>query len=72
MRAGLAAAAIVLAAAVPLYRARAERHRAEVARADAVLLEQVDEGISRAIAEPMEPLAQMMAWDSTGSEGKNR
>jgi hypothetical protein len=57
----LAAAAIVLSS-VPAY--LSARHRqAEQTRADAVLMEQIDANVSRAIAAPMEPLARLMTWD---------
>lgn len=56
------AAAAVLLSSLPSY--LAARHRkAEQARADAMLMEQVDANVSRAIAAPMEPLARLMTWD---------
>jgi len=58
------AAVILIAASWPIYRAVTEHRRAEAARADATLLEQVDAGVSRTIARPMEPLAKWMTWDS--------
>jgi hypothetical protein len=58
------AALILIAASWPVYRAVTEHRRAEAARADAILLEQVDAGVSRTIARPMEPLAKWMAWDN--------
>ena len=59
--AGVAAAAL-LVVAVPIYRQDQQR-RAERARADAVLMEQVDVAVSRVTAAPMEPLAKLMTWD---------
>jgi hypothetical protein len=58
------AATLLVLSAIPIY--RVEQHRkAERARADAALLEQVDRQVSRAIAAPMEPLANLMAWNQT-------
>ena len=62
------AAALLLLAAIPIYtNSRDRRREAEMARADAALLEQVDAGISRAVPEPMEPLVKLVSWNS-GSE----
>jgi hypothetical protein len=58
----VAALAMLVAAAVPLYRVDQQR-KLERARADAALMEQVDREVSRAIATPMEPLAKLMTWD---------
>lgn len=57
-----AAVAIVLAAGPIVY--RHQRHEAEMARADAALLEQVDAEVSEAVPSPMEPLVQMVSWSS--------
>jgi len=62
LRWGWAVAALLLLAAVPIYREDQQR-KAERARADVALLEQVDVQVSRAIAAPMEPLAKLMTWD---------
>lgn len=60
------AAILLMVAAIPIYRDVRDRERkAEMAKADAALLEQVDAGVSRAIAAPMEPLARLMAWDDS-------
>jgi hypothetical protein len=56
------AVAALLLAAIPIYRVDRQR-QAERARAEAALMEQVDAQVSRAIAAPMEPLAQLMTWD---------
>ncbi len=57
------AAAALLLAAIPLYtRARDRQRRAERARADAALIEQVDAGVSRAVPASMEPLVQLVQW----------
>lgn len=64
----LAMAAMVVLAVVPLYRGAMERQRrhAEMAREDAILMERVDDQISRSVPASMEPLAKLM---STSSEG---
>jgi anti-sigma factor RsiW len=59
------AAALALLAAVPIYTSSmARRRQAEMARADAALLEQVDAGISRAVPAPMEPLVKLVSWNT--------
>ncbi|HXS97131.1 MAG TPA: hypothetical protein VN736_21190 [Candidatus Limnocylindrales bacterium] len=66
--AAAAAAVLVLTTAVPLYRSAQERRQAEAAaeaakaaRADSLLLQEVDYEISRAVPAPMEPLVALMA-----------
>jgi hypothetical protein len=66
VRWALAAAALVAIALVPVYRHR--QAEAETARADAILLEQVDAEVSQAVPSPMEPLVQLVSWSSS-SEG---
>jgi hypothetical protein len=64
MRWALVAAALLVLAAVPIYRNAQDRQRqAEIARADALLLEQVDAEVSRAVPRPMEPLVKLVSWD---------
>ena len=60
-----AAAALMLRVSVPFYR---HRQAAETARADAILLDQVDAEVSQAVPRPMEPLVQLVSWSSS-SEG---
>jgi hypothetical protein len=75
MRWALVAAALLVLAAVPIYRNAQERQRqAEIARADALLLEQVDAEVSRTVPRPMEPLAKLVSWDfsSTDESDENR
>ena len=46
-----------------------------MARADALLLEQVDAEVSRAVPRPMEPLAKLVSWDFSSTDerdGKTR
>jgi hypothetical protein len=66
------AALLLIAALWPIYRNATQRRRAEVAREDALLLQQVDAGVSRSIAPPMEPLAQLMAWENNRNSEKMR
>jgi hypothetical protein len=75
VRWALVAAALLVLAAAPVYRnARERRRQAEIARADALLLEQVDAEVSRAVPRPMEPLAKLVSWDfsSTDESDENR
>ncbi len=63
----LAAAAAAVLAAAPVYL----HHRqvaADTARADALLLEQVDSEVSQAVPRPMAPLVQLVAWSSSNGE----
>ena len=64
------AALLLLVALWPVYRNLSERHRAERARQDAILLQQVDAGISRSIPPPMEPLAKLMLWENNRNSEK--
>jgi hypothetical protein len=73
-RLSLAAAALCVLLATPVYwnvRARARAEQAAEARADALLLERVDSEISRAVPEPMEPLVSMVTWNSSSAENKD-
>ena len=68
----LVAAALLVLAAVPIYRNAQDRQRqAEIARADALLLEQVDAEVSRAIPRPMEPLVKLVSWDFSSTDGSD-
>ena len=70
IRWALVAAALLVLAAVPIYRNAQDRQRqAEIARADALLLEQVDAEVSRAIPRPMEPLVKLVSWDFSSTDG---
>ena len=72
MRWVLVAAALLVLAAVPIYRNAQERQRqAEIARADTLLLEQVDAEVSRAVPRPMEPLAKLVSWDFSSTDGRD-
>jgi predicted anti-sigma-YlaC factor YlaD len=73
MRWALACVALLLLALIPVYHNAAERQRkADIARADAALLEQVDVEISRAVPSTMEPLLKLVAWDSPGDQTTNK
>jgi hypothetical protein len=66
----LAAAALALAMVVaPVYRTVRDRQRAAEALADAQLLEQVDREVTESVPSPMEPLAQLVSWDSASQDG---
>jgi anti-sigma factor RsiW len=68
----LAAAALLVLVALPVsWRARVRERAAETERADSQLLERVDSAISRAVPEPMEPLVNLVAWNSSPAQ-KNR
>jgi hypothetical protein len=56
----LIAATLVILAAVPIYRNVELRRAAQQARADALLMEQVDAGLSRPVPAPMEPLLTLV------------
>ena len=63
----LAAIALALAVA-PVYRTVRDRQQAAQALADAQLLEQVDREVSESVPSPMEPLAQLVSWDSASQD----
>ena len=66
-------AALLLLAVIPFYTdSRDRRRQAEMARADAALLEQVDAEISRAVPAPMEPLVKLVSWNSDSKTGDIR
>lgn len=65
------AAALLLLAAIPVYTNFRDRRRAAEMARDAVLLEQVDAEISRAVPAPMEPLVKLVSWNSGAEEQAN-
>jgi len=72
LRWALLAATLLVLAAVPVYRNVQDRQRqAEAARADALLLEQVDAEVSRAVPRPMEPLVKLVSWDFSATDGRD-
>jgi hypothetical protein len=63
-RLALAAAALIVMVAAPVYRHRVtERTAAEIAAQDEILLRQVEAGIARPAPEAMEPLAKLMTFE---------
>ena len=71
VRWALVAAALLVLAAIPIYRNAQDRRQAEIARADAQLLEQVDAEVSRAVPRPMEPLVKLVSWDFDSTDGRD-
>jgi hypothetical protein len=71
----MAAAALCVLLVLPVYwsiRARERAEQAAAARADALLLERVDSAISRAVPEPMEPLVNLVTWNSSPAENAKK
>jgi len=61
----LAAAALVVLAAIPVWKnARDRRIAEEAARADAILMEQVDAQVSRTVPVTLEPLVSLVEWEN--------
>lgn len=71
-RLALAAAMLFLLISAPVFWNMRARQRAEAARADAQLLEQVNFEISRAVPEPMEPLVNLATWNSNSGDEKRK
>jgi hypothetical protein len=68
-RLAVAAALLLLVVTVPIYRnARHPQPSGKIAQADALLLEQVDAEVSRAVPRPMEPLLELVSWDSLSTD----
>ena len=61
----MVAVVMVLLAAIPIYRSRERQRPADTSLEDAVLLEQIDAGVSRSVPAPMEPLTGLVSWSST-------
>lgn len=60
----IAAAALVLAVAVPICRNAGQRQRAaEAFRADSRLWEEVNVQVSRPVPSPLEPLMNLVEWE---------
>jgi hypothetical protein len=67
-----AAAVLMVAAAVPVY--RGSRHlqaKGGIGDSDALLLVQVDAQVSRSVPRPMEPLLQLVSWDLSSHRNSN-
>lgn len=68
----LVAAVLCMTVTVPVYwNARVQQREAAEERADALLLEQVDSGISRAVPGSMEPLISLVSWNTETNGTKN-
>jgi len=63
LRLVFATALLAILAGVPLYRTAERQRQAAQARADALLLEQVDAGLARSVPAPMEPLLSLVSGD---------
>lgn len=63
-RLALAAAALLIAVAVPVWKdSHDRRHAAEQAKADVLLWQQVDEHITRPVPASLAPLLDLVAWE---------
>ena len=60
----LVTATLVMLASLPIYRDVERRRAAEQARADSLLLEQVDASLSRPVPAPLEPLLNLVSGES--------
>jgi hypothetical protein len=67
LRWALVAVTMILLAAIPIYRSRVQRHVVDTSLEDAVLLEQIDTGVSRSVPAPMEPLVSLESSGSANS-----
>jgi hypothetical protein len=65
------AAALLILAAVPIYKNARDRQREEMARADALLLEQVDAAVAQPVPPSMEPLMQLVWGPSLAGSPKS-
>jgi len=72
LRWALIAAATVLLAVIPVYRANRHQPKLDSSLDDAVLLEQIDEGVSRSVPAPMEPLATLVSEDSPAAGNRTQ
>jgi hypothetical protein len=71
LRWALAGLTLLVLAGIPIRTLRErEQREARANQIDAVLLEQVDAEVSRAVPAPMEPLARLVPWGSTETTGK--
>jgi hypothetical protein len=69
----LAAAALVVLATVPAYQNARERKRAAAqAEADAILMERVDQAVSRKVPRPMEPFIELVSGGPNFTEGNEQ
>ena len=65
LRWSMAAAALVVLAAIPVWKDAYDRRVAEEAdRADAILMDQVDAQVSRTVPRTLEPLVNPVVWET--------
>lgn len=64
LRWALIAAVLVLSAVIPVYRHHQRPPKSDTGLEDAVLLEQIDDGVSRSVPAPMEPLTTLLSSGS--------
>ena len=67
----LVAVAMLVLAAIPVYRSRVQPQRVDTVD-DTVLMEQIDAGVSRSVPAPMEPLTNLMAEEPAGTQTKTK
>jgi hypothetical protein len=76
LRWSLAAATLVVLAVIPAWKSSRDRRiAAAAAQADAVLMEQVDDQVSRTVPETLEPLMNLVEWNAGAAQdlpGKNK
>jgi len=72
LRWALIAAAMVVLAAIPIYRASQPRPSSDHSLDDTVLLEQIDDGVSRSVPAPMEPLTTLVSWGSGAQDAPSQ
>ena len=73
LRWALAGLTLLVLVGIPVQTIRErEQREARANQIDAVLLEQVDAEVSRAVPAPMEPLTRLVPWGSTETTGKPR
>ncbi|MGA3097635.1 MAG: hypothetical protein ABSF25_14365 [Bryobacteraceae bacterium] len=69
LRWGLAAAALVVLAVIPTWKSARDRRMAEeAARADDILMEQVDAQVSRTVPVTLEPLVNPVEWKAEAGQ----
>ncbi len=73
----VAAAALLIGVAAPLYthhviEQRREEQAHQRALADQALLEQVDQEVSQTVPDTMEPLTDLVSWQTTSDAGSQR
>lgn len=68
LRAAAVATAALVVVAVPAIRSARERERAEQARADTRLLEQVQMQLSRSAPVSLEPALELVSWEQPQAE----